>query len=138
MYERALTDVRLKKAEIIPTVIDTFDPLLTVTVSWSDAEADYGNTINPSKTKKQPKIKFVDSLPSIWSDKDEMPQLTIAMSDPDAPSRDNPEWSEICHWIATDVSLTTPDDDEDEDEGVLKHSKRLLDVMPFKPPGPPP
>jgi phosphatidylethanolamine-binding protein (PEBP) family uncharacterized protein len=59
------------------------------------------------------------------------------MSDPDAPSRDNPEWSEICHWIATDVSLTRPDND-DEDDGSSQHSKRLQDVMPYKPPGPPP
>jgi phosphatidylethanolamine-binding protein (PEBP) family uncharacterized protein len=113
--------------------------LLTVSVSWSDADAEYGNTINPSKTKKQPKIKFIDSVPSLWSSKDEIPQLTIAMSDPDAPSRDNPEWSEICHWIATDVSLTKPDnDDDDEGDDDSQHSKRLLDVMPFKPPGPPP
>jgi phosphatidylethanolamine-binding protein (PEBP) family uncharacterized protein len=128
--------IRLKKAEIIPTVIDPFDPLLTVSVSWSDADAEYGNTINPSKTKKQPKIKLIDSVPSLWSSKDETPQLTIAMSDPDAPSRDNPEWSEICHWIATDVSLTRPDNDDDDEDS--QHSKRLLDVMPFKPPGPPP
>ena len=137
-YLPRLTSLRLKKAEIIPTVIDTFDPLLTVSVSWSDAEADYGNTINPSKTKKQPKIKFIDSVPSLWSSKGDTPQLTIAMSDPDAPSRDNPEWSEICHWIATDVSLTKPDNDEDDDEVHSQHFKRLLDVMPFKPPGPPP
>lgn len=67
-----------------------------------------------------------------------MPQLTIAMTDPDAPSRDDPEWSEICHWIATDVPLTKPDEEEDEDGDVAQLSKGLSDVMPFKPPGPPP
>ena len=57
------------------------------------------------------------------------------MSDPDAPSRDNPEWSEICHWIATSVPLTSSDDENfDIDQGVYK----LKDVMPYKPPGPPP
>lgn len=40
-----LTGDRLKKAEIIPTVIDTFLPLLTVSASWSEAEAEYGNTV---------------------------------------------------------------------------------------------
>lgn len=26
--------------------------------------------------------------------------MTLALTDPDAPARDNPEWSEMCHWIA--------------------------------------
>jgi hypothetical protein len=26
--------------------------------------------------------------------------LTIALTDPDAPSRGNPKWSEMCHWLA--------------------------------------
>ena len=113
-----------------------------MSVSWENTTADYGNTLNPAKTKKTPKLKLIASKPSIWS-KDKTPQLTIAMSDPDAPSRDNPEWSEICHWIATDMELTKPDnddDDDDDDSGSEGHDvkKRVLDVMPYKPPGPPP
>lgn len=53
------------------------------------------------------------------------------MTDPDAPSRDDPEWSEICHWIATDVKLNKSHTAEDELKG-------LQEVMPYKPPGPPP
>lgn len=26
--------------------------------------------------------------------------LTIVLTDPDAPSRGDPKWSEVCHWIA--------------------------------------
>lgn len=109
-------------------------------MSWENASADYGNTINPSKTQKKPKVEFVDQAPSIWT-KDKKPQLTIAVSDPDAPSRDNPEWSEICHWIATDVNLTKPDDDDDdEDARSERHQikKDISEVMPYQPPGPPP
>lgn len=57
-------------------------------------------------------------------------QLTLALTDPDAPSRDNPEWSEICHWIATGVQLTQP--------STSGFSKDVQEVMPYKPPGPPP
>ena len=60
------------------------------------------------------------------------------MSDPDAPSRDNPEWSEICHWIATDVSLTNPDNEDEDDSPPSQHAKKLTDIMPYNPPGPPP
>lgn len=64
-------------------------------------------------------------------------QLTLAMTDPDAPSRDNPEWSEICHWVATGIPLTKLTDDSwaPRDEGS---SKGIQTIMEYKPPGPPP
>lgn len=63
-------------------------------------------------------------------------QLTIALTDPDAPSRDNPKWSQICHWIATDVHLSSSDDNE---LLLSSHkSQSLTEIMPYKPPGPPP
>lgn len=125
---------RLKKAEIIPTVIDPFKPFLTVNVTWHKASADYGNTVNPSKTQKTPEVTFHDGLPnSVWSN-GETPQLTLAMTDPDAPSRDNPEWSEICHWIATDITLSTSD--SNSLDSVSK--QKLKEIMPYKQPGPPP
>jgi phosphatidylethanolamine-binding protein (PEBP) family uncharacterized protein len=27
------------------------------------------------------------------------PGLTVVLTDPDAPSRKDPRWSEFCHWI---------------------------------------
>ena len=30
---------------------------------------------------------------------DDLKGLTIVLTDPDAPSRESPEWSEVCHWI---------------------------------------
>ncbi|KAJ9623589.1 carboxypeptidase Y inhibitor [Taxawa tesnikishii (nom. ined.)] len=118
----------LKKAEIIPTVIDTFTPSVSISIEWSNATAEYGNTINPSKVQEEPSLKLVDSPPSVRSSM----QYTVALTDPDAPSRDDPEWSEICHWIATFVPLTSS---SDSDAGTLGH---LKEIMPYKPPGPPP
>ena len=78
-----------------------------------------------------PHVAFVDSLPGAAWPMDEVPQLTLAMSDPDAPSRDDPEWSEICHWIATDIPLSSSSD------AGFDMSKDLKEIMPYKPPGPP-
>lgn len=39
------------------------------------------------------------------------PGIAIALTDPDAPSRDDPKWSEMCHWIAI---IYTPEEDNDE------------------------
>lgn len=57
---------------------------------------------------------------------------TITITDPDAPSRDNPEWSEFCHFIATGVAISSSTASD-----AVKLSG-LRDVMPYKPPGPPP
>lgn len=92
-----------------------------------------GNIINPSELQKEPKIEFLDSAPgsplNIVAEKH--PQLTLALTDPDAPSRENPEWSQICHWIVTDVPLTASTE-------PASKKKHLKTIMPYKPPGPPP
>lgn len=110
-----------------------------------NATAKTGNTINPSKTQSEPKIKLLDTVPNTWSkSKTKSPQLTLAMTDPDAPSRDNPEWSEICHWIATDFHLTDSEEDlkrhegHDEPAGDSADTVSKKDIKPYKPPGPPP
>lgn len=62
----------------------------------------------------------------------------VTITDPDAPSRDDPKWSEVCHWIAT---TSVPIDDGDTgSSSCLSHidlSSSLQDVMPYKAPGPP-
>jgi phosphatidylethanolamine-binding protein (PEBP) family uncharacterized protein len=122
---------RLKKAEIIPTVIDDFLPSLLIKVSWpSHKNASLGNTIKPKKLQDAPTIALEDD-PSASKTRFSTSSLqyTIAMTDPDAPSRDNPEWSEMCHWIATGASLSS---------SGASIQKGLRDIIEYKPPGPPP
>lgn len=59
---------------------------------------------------------------------------TITITDPDAPSRDNPKWSEFCHFIATGVEISSSSSGA---SNVVKVSG-LKDIMPYKAPGPPP
>ncbi|KAK5722664.1 carboxypeptidase Y inhibitor [Elasticomyces elasticus] len=126
---------RLRKAEIIPTVLDPFDPKLTLSIFYENATVEVGNTVDPSKTQKAPDVQFIASVPNDFSVliRKGM-QLTLALTDPDAPSRDNPEWSEICHWIATGVQLTKPSADNDS----TGFSKGVQTIVEYKPPGPPP
>jgi len=130
--DKSILEVRheLKKAEIIPTVINDFLPSLTLTVSWpSNKTAKLGNTIDPDDVQDTPTIELQDDTTSTVSKASGL-TYTITLTDPDAPSRDNPEWSEMCHWIATKVPLSS-------DTHSLKKNK-LKEVMPYKPPGPPP
>jgi len=129
----------LKKAEIIPTVIDDFLPSLTLSVSWEKDNADLGNTIKPKYLQKEPTI-------SLFNQPDGSTTVSglsyvVTLTDPDAPSRDNPEWSEMCHWIGANVSvsermvsiLPMPIYSREEPLTMSKPDQ----VIEYKPPGPP-
>ncbi|KAI9685633.1 MAG: hypothetical protein M1820_010770 [Bogoriella megaspora] len=153
----------LKKAEIIPTgisnppnlnpqppthsylvptntttpVIDDFTPLLTLTVNWPNAHASLGNTLNPSDLQSRPNISLITKTPPSISVSNS--NFILALTDPDAPSRSNPKWSEICHWIAVNLTLSNSDSDSNlELFDFLEGRGEGDDLMPYKPPGPPP
>lgn len=88
----------MKKAEIIDDVVDDFiSKCFVVPVYEKKKHKEYpvalGNALKPSKTKNSPSLKIF--CPEL----EETSGLTIVLTDPDAPSRDNPKWSEMCHWI---------------------------------------
>jgi hypothetical protein len=89
----------LKKAKIIDDVVDDFMPKCFVAPVYENKKhKEYpvalGNVLKPSNTKDEPLLWIF--CPELK----ETSGLTIVLTDPDAPSRDNPKWSEMCHWIA--------------------------------------
>lgn len=65
----------------------------------SNKEVSLGNTLKPDDTQEQPLLQITPES------EDNSKTYTIVLTDPDAPSRDDPKWSEFCHWIITDVKL---------------------------------
>jgi hypothetical protein len=98
LYSPRLSQSRLKKADIIDDIVDDFMPKCFVAPFYDKKKKEYpvalGNTLKPSKTKDSPSLKIY--CPEIQS----TPGLTIILTDPDAPSRKDPKWSEMCHWIS--------------------------------------
>lgn len=134
---------RLAPVSDRPTVIDDFLPSLTLSVSWKKDDASLGNTIKPKHLQKEPSITLHEDTSS-GSTTDTHPTYVITLTDPDAPSRSNPEWSEMCHWIATNVSVTPrtfsilPLPEFDLVEQDVEQQSGPDDVVEYKPPGPPP
>jgi phosphatidylethanolamine-binding protein (PEBP) family uncharacterized protein len=111
-------------------------------VSWKKDEASLGNTVKPKHLQDRPSITlYEDTSPGI---SDTHPTYVITLTDPDAPSRKNPEWSEMCHWIATNVSVTPrtfsilPLPEHNLVEQDVTEQSGPDDVIEYKPPGPPP
>lgn len=126
----------MKLAEIIPTVLDPFKPFLSINISWAKAEAQIGNTIKPKKLQEKPNVYLLDHLPDLASnslqpDGQGLPELVLALTDPDAKSRDNPIWSEMCHWLVSGIDLKSS-------AGGVVSIESAKEIMPYKPPGPPP
>ncbi|RYP61206.1 hypothetical protein DL769_007800 [Monosporascus sp. CRB-8-3] len=121
----------LVKAEIIPTVVDEFLPSFVLNVEWSsDVYASLGNTLKPEKVQGQPTFSVIRPSGATGSTAANL-TYTITLTDPDAPSRDNPKWAEMCHFIATGLKLSASD-------SSASTSLDLRDIMPWKAPGPPP
>ncbi|KAF1828394.1 PEBP-like protein [Decorospora gaudefroyi] len=135
---------KLQDAEIIPTVIDDFTPSLTLSVMWSEERAKLGNTISPEYLEEQPAIALHDDTSPDGRHADSDMSYVVTLTDPDAPSRDNPEWSEMCHWITSNVTISPntfnilplPEFGLVETEASKDGSPD--DVIGYKPPGPPP
>ncbi|KAI9819516.1 MAG: hypothetical protein M1827_006964 [Pycnora praestabilis] len=130
----------LKESEIIPDVIDEFKPSIFIQLSFptNHQSVSLGNTLNPADVQEIPTFEFQSSGASSSGS-----LYTLVLTDPDAPSRVNPEWSEICHWILTNVSLTAMTnlhmdllDEESRDEHF--EARGMKEVIEFMPPSPPP
>ncbi|EMC93277.1 hypothetical protein BAUCODRAFT_234964 [Baudoinia panamericana UAMH 10762] len=127
----------LKEASVIPDVLDSFTPRVTLSLFWENATAELGNLIKTSRLQRPPDVQLIDHVPNPSSRTkklDPKMQLTVAMTDPDAPSREDPKWSEICHWIATHIQLTDPRDNMSARGGWSKDPET---VMPYFGPKPP-
>jgi phosphatidylethanolamine-binding protein len=83
-------------------VIDDFEARCLVTPLYGKKEraVALGNILEESKTKWKPSVKIHCPHPK-WT-----PGITIIITDPDARSREDPKWSEMCHWIAIVPSLS--------------------------------
>ena len=114
-----LSQTSLRKADIIDDIVDDFLPKCFVAPIYDKGKKEYpvvlGNTLKPSQTKESPSVKIY--CPNLH----ETSGITIVLTDPDAPSRDDPKWSEMCHWIGI-----IPIDEEDPLEVTLSKAEKEI------------
>lgn len=126
-------------------------PSLLLDVFWAEKDAQLGNTIKPRRLQEQPTIVLHDITSPTQSQQSSKHHLSyvVTLTDPDAPSRDNPEWSEMCHWIVTNVTISKRTQLSNTPLLLLPPAHRPSgsttstdgnpnDLMEYKPPGPPP
>lgn len=123
-------------------MIDDFLPSLTLSVSWDKESAKLGNTIKPKYLRDEPSIKLHDETSSGSYANSNMTYV-VTLTDPDAPSREDPKWSEMCHWIAANVTVSQKKMVATIPMPIFSNNDYDVtsepdDVIEYKPPGPPP
>ena len=113
--------------KVIGDVLDDFEPSYYLDIAYPKYHETVllGNDIPVEAVQDRPTFTFTSIKSKSHTTKNST--FTLALTDPDAKSRDNPKWSEMCHWLLTNITIPEP--------LLLKKSDELKG---YKPPGPPP
>jgi len=133
----------LKREQIIPHVIPAlFNPSLLFSIVYpSGKEVMLGNEFIVEETLDEPSINFTPmNMPPEQADNpgdvgvNEI-SYTLAMVDPDAPSRAEPVYRSFRHWLVT--GLKSPRDTASKTSDLVALNSRAA-TTPYRPPGPRP
>ncbi|KAI8973075.1 PEBP-like protein [Trametes punicea] len=127
----------LKREQIIPDVLPertAFTPSVLFSVVYPNgSEANLGNYLNVEETQDEPEIRFA-ALNGQWDNSAEA-SYTLAMLDPDAPSRAEPIYRTFRHWLVTGLKSPALTSNSTEALNALKTHPA---TTPYRPPGPRP
>jgi len=85
---------KMDKLEIVPDVVDKL-PKEVIEVTYDGKyKVDQGNELTPTQVKNIPEVKYIAN-PNDW--------YTLCMTDPDAPSRNDPKFREWHHWLVGNI-----------------------------------
>ena len=117
--------------KIISEVLDDFEPSYYLDITWPKYHETVllGNDIPTKAVQHRPTFTFHSLDTKANTAKNST--FTLALTDPDAKSRDDPKWSEMCHWIMTNLTTPIPEPPPE----LLKKAGELEE---YQPPGPPP
>jgi phosphatidylethanolamine-binding protein (PEBP) family uncharacterized protein len=96
----------LSNASLIPNPVPEFTPSALIKITWpSGAKALLGNSIDAAEMAEEPSVEiFPTDVPNWEADHSaeetkKETTYTLAMFDPDAPSREDPKFGSFRHWV---------------------------------------
>ncbi|MCJ1449823.1 hypothetical protein MMC28_000151 [Mycoblastus sanguinarius] len=138
----------LKTSGIIPDVLDDFEPSFILAISYPSKHktVNLGNKIKPKKVSSHPDFEIYESDITPTRTLKSNTTYTLVLTDPDATSRSDPVKAQMCHWIATNISLPfsppgtfkTVNSRSSFDSEAEFRGSDIQEVMPYLPPTPPP
>lgn len=129
----------LKDNKIIGDVLDDFEPTFYIDLAYAKYHETVllGNDIPVKHVQERPTFTIHQINTSTKLDL-ENATFTLALTDPDAKSRENPKWSEMCHWLVTNLTTNLPGPAPPPPNEPPTMFKVPGELKGYKPPGPPP
>ncbi|KAL1938723.1 hypothetical protein VTO73DRAFT_11326 [Trametes versicolor] len=129
----------LEREQIIPDVLPetlAFTPSVLFSVVYPNgAEVNLGNAMTVADTQDEPELRLA-ALNGPWDDSaSPEASYTLAMLDPDAPSRDEPIYRTFRHWLITGLKSPPVTSNAADALNALKSHPA---TTPYRPPGPRP
>ncbi|KAL1284452.1 Phosphatidylethanolamine-binding protein [Trichinella pseudospiralis] len=85
---------KFEEHKVIPDVVDQAPTQFLEVKYKSGVQADLGNVLTPTQVKEPPSLNWVTTPGALY---------TIVLTDPDAPSRQNPKFREWHHWLVANI-----------------------------------
>lgn len=92
-FQRGAATSRMEAHAVVPDVIDTV-PAGVIKVNYNSLEVNMGNELTPTQVQCQPNVSYPTESGALY---------TLCMTDPDAPSRENPKYREWHHWLVVNI-----------------------------------
>ena len=130
----------LRDNEVIGDVLDDFEPTFYLDIKYAAHHESVllGNDIPVKYVQDRPHFTVHAVSPAV-SSMDSNATFTLALTDPDAKSRNNPKWSEMCHWLLTNLTTNLPGlPSPPPNDPPIEVLKQAGELKGYKPPGPPP
>lgn len=89
--------VKMEEHGVVPDVIDSA-PAYIMEVKYADCTVNLGNELTPTQVKDPPTFLSYPAEDDVL--------YTLCMTDPDAPSRQNPKYREWHHWLVVNIPGT--------------------------------
>lgn len=117
----------LTEHRIVPDVLSPnhIKPIGVLSAEYSnDNPVAMGNQLTVKNTRSRPTVHFAPQDASLKA----TDRLTLVVTDPDAPSRNDKKWSEFCHYVESDIKVS------ETEGGILENGKVLKSYVGPAPP----
>lgn len=126
-------------------VLDDFEPSVSILLSYPSKHKSVtlGNSIKPKHVKSKPTFNIYATEMTPSRTVKSNATYVLALTDPDATSHSNPIKAQMCHWIATNITVSssasvTLDDLELPSSGLFDRQSGPYELVEYFPPTPPP
>ncbi|KAI8990113.1 phosphatidylethanolamine-binding protein [Pilobolus umbonatus] len=111
---------RITQMKVVPDLLSPgFNPTVEVAVHLPEGQLEPGVFIKPEQSIERPQIDIINFHP-------ETKLYTVLMVDPDSPDVINKTYQQHCHWLSTNIPLSTT-------SPTIQGGNSVLDYVPPHP-----